>query len=218
MQFLYNGHANEGGIYQITNQINGRVYIGSTCQFKVRWADHRRRLLRNTHGNAFLQNDFNKCGEGAFTVDVVAIIPDRESRLRAEGELIRRHFGDGCYNLEPEVGPGFPVVSRPRKPHTEATKEKIRQAKMGHPVSDETKDKLRQAHLGKTYGPRSSETCEKLRKAWKSRARKGSPMSAEAKEKIRQAKIGKTHTDETKEKMRASRKAYLLRVSAGAAQ
>ena len=131
MRFIYDGHANEGGIYRITNQINGRFYIGSTCQFKVRWATHRRELLKGNHCNAFLQNDFNKCGADAFVVEVLEVIPDRDSRLWAEGALIRQHFGKGCYNLEPEVGPHYPVNSRPRKPHTEATKEKIRQAKRG---------------------------------------------------------------------------------------
>ena len=221
MRFIYNGHANEGGIYRITNQINGRFYIGSTCQFKVRWSDHRSRLLRGTHGNPFLQNDFNKCGADAFIVEVLAIIPDRDLRYKAEGELIRQHFGEGCYNLEPDVGPSSVVHSRPRKPHTEETKEKIRQSKIGHPVSDETREKLRAAHTGKLYGHRSGETRAKLREAWVSRVRRGTPMSDEAKEKIRQAKLGKIHTEETKKKMRASRRAYLLRRASeksGAAQ
>lgn len=223
MRFIYDGHANEGGVYQITNQINGRVYVGSTCQFKVRWATHRRELLKGTHCNAFLQNDFNKCGADAFIVAVLAILPDRESRLRAEGELIRQHFGEGCYNLEPEVGPGLPVVSRPRKPHSEATKEKIRQSKLGQRLTPDAEHRrvesvrasmatLKATGATQTWGaslrgvPRTEESKAKMRASIEKRREAGTlSPSKETREKLRQANLGKVHgprTEETRAKLR----------------
>jgi len=286
MRFLYDGHANEGGIYRITNQTNGRIYIGSTSQFKVRWASHRSHLRRGCHPNPFLQNDFNKCGPDAFVIEVVSVIPNKMGRRDAEEKLIREHFGPGCYNLKSEVEAPLILspstrekmrtshlgVPRPDNSHpqSEETKEKIRQAKLGRkmpldvverrnaairaayadpernrarfesrkgkPHTDEAKAKMRAAvearrqagllkmsddqreHLrrmntGKTHGPCSEATREKLRKAWESRPRvevRG-PMREETKEKIRQAKLGKSHTVAAREKMRASRNAYTQR-------
>ena len=40
------------GVYAIRNLINGKVYIGSTItSFKERWANHKRKLKNNKHGN-----------------------------------------------------------------------------------------------------------------------------------------------------------------------
>lgn len=223
MRFIYDGHANEGGIYRITNQINGRFYIGSTCQFKVRWATHRRELLKGNHCNAFLQNDFNKCGADAFVVEVLEVIPDRDSRLWAEGALIRQHFGKGCYNLEPEVGPHYPVNSRPRKPHTEATKEKIRQAKRGKRLPPEVEaqrvDAVRasMAKLKTTGGtrdwgaskrgvPRTEEAKAKMRESVEQRRQNGTlVLSPEQRDHLRQVNLGKVYgprSEETKAKLR----------------
>ncbi len=223
MRFLYDGHANEGGIYQITNQINGRFYIGSTCQFKVRWATHRRELLKGNHCNAFLQNDFYKCGADAFVVEVLEVIPDRGSRLSAEGALIHQHFGKGCYNLEPEVGPHSPVNSRPRRPHTEATKEKIRQAKLGRKLPPEAEAqrvdavrasmaKLKATGATQTWGaskrgvPRTEEAKAKMRESVEQRRQNGTlVLSPEQRDHLRQINLGKVYgprSEGTKAKLR----------------
>jgi len=223
MRFIYEGHANEGGVYRITNLINGRFYIGSTCQFKVRWATHRCQLLKGNHCNAFLQNDFNKCGADAFVVEVLEVIQDRNSRLRAEGALIRQHFGDECYNLEPEVGPDFPVNSRPRRPHTEATKEKIRQAKLGKKLPPDAEAqrvdavrasmvKLKATGATQTWGaskrgvPRTEEAKAKMRESIGQRRQNGTlVLSPEQRDHLRQVNLGKVYgprSEETKAKLR----------------
>lgn len=221
MRFIYNGHANEGGVYRITNQTNGRIYIGSTCQFKVRWATHRRELLKGNHCNAFLQNDFNKCGADTFVVEVLEVIRDRDFRLRAEGAMIRQHFGEGCYNLEPEVGPHYPVNSRPRKPHTEATKEKIRQAKLGKKLPSEVEaqrvDAIRAAHATRKASgavrisplrgvPRTEEAKAKMRESIEKRRQNGTlVLSQEQKEHLRRVNLGKVcgpRSEETREKLK----------------
>jgi hypothetical protein len=74
---------------------------------------------------------------------------------------------------------------------SEATKEKLRQAKIGRKLSPEARAKLSAAHKGKSY-PR--------------KAQKGHPVSEATKEKIRQANLGKRATENTKAKMSASRK------------
>jgi hypothetical protein len=61
------------------------------------------------------------------------------------------------------------------KPHTAATKEKLRIAATGKTLSAATKEKIRQAKLGRKCKPRSAAHKEKLRQA-----NLGKPMSAAA--------------------------------------
>lgn len=236
MDFIYNGQSNAGGVYKITNRVNGRVYIGSTSQFKVRWATHLRRLMRGDHVNPFLQNDFNKCGSDAFQIEIISVIGDKKTRYQVEGELIRQHWGDGCYNLkadvveQPLMSPlvrakiGAASAARPREPHTTATKEKIRQSKIGKKQSPEVTSKIlaalralyadqetRKAIYGKRSDslrgvPRSESDKAKMRAAWADRRQKGlTKMTDEQKEVLRQANLGKKRgprSDETKAKLR----------------
>jgi len=59
------------GIYKIQSQIKpDRVYIGSAIDIKDRWWNHIGKLKNNKHGNAKLQNHFNKYGEN----DLIFII------------------------------------------------------------------------------------------------------------------------------------------------
>lgn len=233
MDFVYDGHSNDGGIYQITNRVNGRIYLGSTSQFKKRWSQHKAMLTGNCHHNQFLQNDFNKCGAAAFVLQVLSIIPDKAERLLVEETLIRRHFGEGCYNLKSEVGSpqlmsdetrakiGAASAARPRKPHTEATKEKIRQAKMGQRLPPDVEahrvDAIRAAHAARKASgtvrispfrgvPRTEEAKVKMRESVEQRRQNGTlVLSPEQRDHLRQINLGKIYgprSEETKAKLR----------------
>lgn len=57
----------ETGIYKIQNIKNLKLYIGSTrASFRKRFTSHKNELRRNSHGNNFLQNSWNKYGEESF--------------------------------------------------------------------------------------------------------------------------------------------------------
>jgi group I intron endonuclease len=60
MLFEYQGFSLKGGIYQIRNVISGRIYIGSTREFKCRWPDHARSLRSSKHKTKHLQASYNK--------------------------------------------------------------------------------------------------------------------------------------------------------------
>ena len=58
-------------IYQITNTINQKIYIGSAVYFAQRKGEHLYKLRRNIHPNKHLQNSFNKYGETVFKFDIL---------------------------------------------------------------------------------------------------------------------------------------------------
>jgi very-short-patch-repair endonuclease len=74
------------------------------------------------------------------------------------------------------------------------TREKMRQAHLGHPVLPETIEKTRLAHLGSKHSP---EAIEKIRQATLKRW-----MIPEYRERMRQANLGKKLPLETREKLR----------------
>lgn len=59
------------GIYAITNQVNGKTYIGKSIDVPNRWRQHRWDLNKNKHGNEYFQNAWNKYGAENFTFELV---------------------------------------------------------------------------------------------------------------------------------------------------
>ena len=102
MKTYYNGQSKSSGIYQIRNETNERIYIGSAKEFKSRLTCHLKSLRKGTHHNKFLQNDFNKCGEDAFIFEVIEVVEGEQSdRLLIEQRYIDVHYDnqDSCYNF-----------------------------------------------------------------------------------------------------------------------
>ena len=58
------------GIYKITNNANGKVYIGQSQNMYERWNQHRTALKSGHHANREMQKDWNKSSRG-FRWDVV---------------------------------------------------------------------------------------------------------------------------------------------------
>lgn len=44
-------------VYKITNEVNGKVYVGSTTHYGLRWAKHRWELKNGRHGNSKMNAD-----------------------------------------------------------------------------------------------------------------------------------------------------------------
>ncbi len=66
------------GIYVILNLITGGMYVGSSFDILYRWRKHREELRRDRHHSPYLQNSFNKHGEGAFAFIVVECIEQQD--------------------------------------------------------------------------------------------------------------------------------------------
>jgi len=205
----------ESGIYTITNRENGKVYIGSTVSFEVRWDNHRNELQRGTHSNPHLQSSWNKHGENAFEFSILEYLDDFEELTKAEQFWmdIYREEGKELYNF----GLAADNPMRGRK-HTEETRQKMSDAARDRPNgmlgkrhTEETRRKISEVHKGNQYAlghKHSEESRHKMKEAWKNR----SPVSEEHRHRIGEALIGNQnglgykHTEEAKRKMSVARK------------
>ena len=66
------------GIYKITNEINGKVYVGQSKDLKARKRSHFSDLKRNQHANFHLQNAFNKYKVNNFIFEILEICKEDE--------------------------------------------------------------------------------------------------------------------------------------------
>ena len=100
MQFEYNGFAKSGGIYQIKNTNNNKVYIGSAANFSVRWTQHKKSLMEGKHHNKHMAAAYIIDGDAAWHFTVLEVVAgDKVARKAAEQVWIDKHIGPECYNF-----------------------------------------------------------------------------------------------------------------------
>lgn len=195
------------GIYAITNLINNKVYIGSSCNLKSRKYEHFRLLKNNKHVNKYLQNSFNKYGINTFNWEILEYIKKcedknilKQSLLDREQFYINKYKDDEgsinqnlCYNLLPTAGNNLGMKM------SQEAKEKVSKnnarGMLGKICSDETRLKLSKAKKGNKYWlgkNHSEETILKLSKINKNRIR-----SEEFKNNLRKHMTGKKQSEET---------------------
>lgn len=104
------------GIYKITNNNNGRFYIGSSTNLNRRKGEHFRELKRNAHRNSYFQRAYNK-EPVAFEFKIICLC-DEQLLLFYEQRFL--DFYPDTYN----VSKSALVMNRGRK-HSEETKRKI---------------------------------------------------------------------------------------------
>ncbi|OZB98043.1 GIY-YIG nuclease family protein [Paenibacillus sp. XY044] len=91
-----------GGVYQIRNVSNNKVYIGSTKNFYDRFKQHYYSLINNANVSK-LQNDWNSHGiDKPFTFDILKVVSDntdREMLYNLEQVYLNEHRPFECgYN------------------------------------------------------------------------------------------------------------------------
>lgn len=87
-------------IYKIINLLNGKFYVGSTTNQKVRFRQHRKLLRGNRHHCKHLQAAWNMYGEEKFTFVIVEHISTEQSLWAAEDVWLKEHVGkEHCYNV-----------------------------------------------------------------------------------------------------------------------
>lgn len=203
-------------VYKHTNKINGKVYIGITCQRpKRRWQNgigYKPKKDENGHEKpSRFWNAIQKYGWDGFDhlVLVRGLTEDEakwlEIQLIAAYDSTNREKG---YN----VSKGGDTVSEETrrklseankgKTHSEETKKKLSESHKGKTLSEETKQKLSEINKGKIF---SEETRQKL-----SEANKGKTLSDETRRKISEAQKGKTLSEETKLKISEANKGRII--------
>ena len=63
-----------GVIYKISNNVDDRIYIGSTINLNKRWNEHKRKLLNHKHHNIHLQRFVDKYGLDSLNFNVLKTI------------------------------------------------------------------------------------------------------------------------------------------------
>lgn len=90
------------GIYQISNNINGKLYIGSTVEsFRKRFNLHKHQLRNNKHKNSHLQYAWNKYGEDSFEFSIIEFCDIKEIVLEREQYHIDSKDFEKLYNINP---------------------------------------------------------------------------------------------------------------------
>lgn len=66
------------GVYQIKNNLTGKIFIGSSSNLPGIFNRHRFQLNAKTHSNKELQHDWEMCHSQAFSFDILeTITPDK---------------------------------------------------------------------------------------------------------------------------------------------
>jgi group I intron endonuclease len=176
-------------IYEIACKANGRVYIGSTQDFRLRMIDHRKLLRHGKHTSRHLQAAFTKYGEAEFTFSILLECAVENLRLLEQAAMdMQRVFG-GRESL-------FNHSLRADRPDW----------------SDESRALLRSKRLGKLnpfFGKKhSAEACASMAASRTGRTtwNKGIKATPECRAKISAANRLRTHSAETRSKMSTSNK------------
>lgn len=184
-----------GGLYVIRLS-DTHYYGGRTKSFPTRWAVHYRLLRDGKHFNPHAQSVFDQ--HGRFEPEVTCVLPEDAQRT-AEQEWLNEHFGQhGCVNLSQSadgVHAGYThsevTRAKHRRPHTDESKEKCRQAAMRtrtsytpHLHTEDSRAKL-SASLKQTWA--------REKEAGVKRAGFSGNHSETAREKMAAAKRGKPH-------------------------
>lgn len=192
----------KSGIYQIRNTEDGKVYIGSTVNFRKRKNQHYSKLKIGKHHNRKLQRAWSKYGEEAFKFEEmfhceVKYILFMENIFIGGNDAV-----NSGYNIAPKAGHTLGYK------HTVEDRALISKLRTGVKLSPEHKAKISKA--SREYW--TPENCMK-----KSDFRRGQKHSEETKAKIGASKIGKPRSDELKAKLSAYRKGRKLSESHKAA-
>ena len=176
-----------GEIYKITHIESGKVYIGQTTRTTlVRWQEHLDDAKYRHKFHSHFLRALRKYGPAAFSVEAIETVDDASLSER-EIYWIATYgtYGDSAKGYNDTPGGDCPPSRKGHK-HSDAAKEKNRQAHIGlrHPHSTETKQKLSEMKKGIPF---SDEHKQALAEAWKTRP----PRKLETTEKMKKSSTGK---------------------------
>ena len=203
---------NAGGIYSMTNVVNGKRLIGQTTNFRSRFGRYNGLLARGDYKNDHLQNAYNKYGSDNFKMELVNLC-DKDNLTEMEFHYCKafntfdRNFG---YNKQ-EPGTHCVISEETRKKMSES--HKGMRLSLGYRHTEEAKKRISDSLNGNKrctgrrpwndglVGQYSEEHLGKLR-----RAKIGRKLTEETKKKMSTSAIGRKNSEESKKKLSESRK------------
>lgn len=180
-------------LYQYTNRLNGKRYIGVTYKPIRRFVEH----AKGKSGARAFNNAIAKYGIENFTLTILANFDDIGAAAYHEQAAILK-FGTlvpGGYNLTAGA-PGKGYGGQ----HSLETRARISLANMGHVPTDEARARMSTVHTGVKRGPHSD-----IHKAKFRAARLGHTTSPETRAKMSVAAKPRRASAETRAKMSASK-------------
>lgn len=151
--------ADTTGVYCITNNINGRVYVGSSSvSLARRISQHRQSLRSNTHYNEHLQRSYNKYGKDAFSFSILQKCPPCDCLNLEQRWIDRLSATDPIhgYNMRPAAESNTCVASmRLRRAHERSIDQ-----------SKRVKIVTWTGFLGRAKGGRKTATSSFLQRSW----------------------------------------------------
>lgn len=183
------------GVYKITNNVNGKVYIGQSINIKERWKDHIRTLNKQNSHSTLLQRAWNKHKPESFSFEILELcMEDDLDDVEIKYIELYDSINNG-YNIE--------SGGNKNKRMSEETKKKIGNANRGRHHSDETKRKMSESRTGKNNGMFGKSHSEESKKKMSDSkiGRPGHKCTDYQKERAKQANLGKDVSEETRKKI-----------------
>jgi len=179
-------------VYKITSP-SGRIYVGSTIDFKERIKHYR---CLDCKAQVKLYNSFKKYGFKRHKIEIITTctIDTMFQHERYYGDLYNVMSNHGLNLSLPGYGDTAASISQQTKDKMRASQTKEKNNFYGRRHTAESIAKMKAAQSNK-----SPETLQRM-----SDAQKGKIPSVEIREKMRQSQLGRKHSDQTKLKMRLS--------------
>lgn len=170
-------------IYKITNTLDGKFYIGK----------HKTKNLDDGYmgSGILIRRVIEKHGVENFKKEILHVFETEAEMNETEKKLVV--LGEDSYNLCEGGHGSWSMLNRTGIKHTAATKQKMREAKLGKPRPEDVKQKMSQSRKG--WRP-SEDTLKNM-----SAGQRGRKHLEETKQKMAESHIGKKASDETRAKM-----------------
>jgi group I intron endonuclease len=137
-------------IYIIRNNVNNKIYVGSTNDLNRRLRNHKFLLEAGKHHSKHLQNAYNKYGKENFLFEVYKKVNENELLIEEQKVLdYLRPFGKNGYNIA-EIA-GSPMKG---KTHTDKVKAILREKLSGN----------KHPHFGKEVSEKWRRNISKMKK------------------------------------------------------